>query len=94
MLIVFGHHLPAFLNDHCEHELWKASLDIGNSFVWIFTITFFLINCQSYIEYLYKSRSLHKDIYVHVIYFLYKAEDLIVDRVVIKFYFYYFIVRL
>lgn len=37
---------------------------------------------------------MYGDIYVHVIYFIYKAEYLIVDRVVIRLYFYYFIVKL
>lgn len=59
----FSHQLPAFLNDHCEHELWKASLhDIADSLILlfhIFPITLFLINCQSYIKYLYKSNPLH-----------------------------------
>lgn len=63
LFLVFGHQLPAFLNDHCEHELWKASLhDITDSLILlfhIFPITLFLINCQSYIEYLYKSNPLH-----------------------------------
>lgn len=63
LFFVFGHQLPAFLNDHCEHELWKASLhDIADSLILlfhIFPITLFLINCQSYIKYLYKSNPLH-----------------------------------
>lgn len=63
LLIPFGYQLPAFLNDHCEHELWKASLhDIADSLILlfhIFPITLFLINCQSYIKYLYKSNPLH-----------------------------------
>lgn len=61
--LFFCHRLPTFLNDHCEHELWKASLhDIADSLILlfhIFPITLFLINCQSYIKYLYKSNPLH-----------------------------------
>lgn len=37
--VPFGHQLPAFLNDHCEHELWKASLhDIADSLILLFHI--------------------------------------------------------
>lgn len=35
----FSHQLPAFLNDHCEHELWKASLhDIADRLILLFHI--------------------------------------------------------
>lgn len=78
----FGHQLPAFLNNHCEHELWKASLhDIVDSLILLFHI--FSDNfVPDKLPKLYKifvqkqSITCIKNINVHVIYYFFTAYDI------------------
>lgn len=58
------HQLPAFLNNHCEYELWKASLrHTAGRFILPLSLLIpdfsFLINCQSSIHFLYKGNPFH-----------------------------------
>lgn len=93
----FSHQLPAFLNDHCEHELWKASLhDIADRLILLFHI--FSNNFvpdklpKLYKIFVQKQSITCMKIYMYMWSITFSMlKYLIINRVVLRFYFFYFL---
>lgn len=92
----FSHQLPAFLNDHCEHELWKASLhDIADSLILfhIFSNNFVPDKLPKLYKIFVQKQSITcMKIYMYMWSITFSMlKYLIINRVVLRFYFFYFL---